>query len=119
MNRNAVWVAAVAAFLSEIALFVGAGYAAARIAPGAWAIPAVILVVVLLGLTWNRWMSPNADHRLRPGHRMLFGCALFLGVAAVLSAAGVWWGPVLGLAGCAATVVAQPVTEQLHVSSRS
>ena len=120
MNRSTTWwVLGVLAFAAEIFLAFGAGMFALEVAPDAWGLAAMMAAVVVVVAIWARWMSPKSPRRLKVGARVLLGCGLFVAVGALMSAASIWWGPLLALAGSAVTVVAQPNLTHAPVSSPS
>lgn len=100
------------AFAVEVAMVVGAGVVGYRLASAmgrgvGWL--AAAGAVLLVGVFWAMWMSPNADHRLPVLPRVIVASLLVLAVAYGLWRTGsttyaAWFGP-LGVLGM---VIAQP-----------
>lgn len=109
MTPPRVGLAAVLAFLTELALVGLAAVAGWRLGSPPWTsiLLAVALPAVVVAL-WARWFAPLSAHRVRGRGRRLAGqVVVILAVTALGVAAGlVWWGVVIAVVGIAAFAIA-------------
>ncbi len=113
ITTPALLLLAAVAFVTEVALFVGAGVVAYEllgdgersVAGFAWLVAGSTVVV----LFWGLFMAPRSRRRLGTGARVAVALLLCAGTALGLVATGwTWWGWFVGVAGLA-VVAAQGV----------